>query len=112
MDNGFSMKEVVLEIRETVRELNSKVSGIPQITRDVEQLAGESNKLHDALFAPKTGLVVRVEKLENWAEAQRKVLWEIAKPGLGMVGIILIVGVGILATLLYGLQVLLQAVTP
>jgi hypothetical protein len=112
----FTIKEVVMEIRNTVTRLDDKfdkhLTESIELQKDVAQLQNDVSNHHTILYDPQTGLIYRMRMLEDWAGTQRKVMWEIAKPGLGMIGILLVVGVGILATLLYGLQVFVQNLTP
>lgn len=55
------------------------------------------------------GLIKRLEAQENFTLGLQKIMWEIAKPGLAMLGGTLLVGVSILALMAYGLIAILQS---
>jgi hypothetical protein len=71
---------------------------------DVEGLTGQ----HQTTLHGERGVVKRVEALEQTIQGFQKVIWEIAKPGLGMLGGTLLVGIGIFAIVAYGLSVILD----
>jgi len=123
----FSIKEVVLRMEknteEGLRRVSDTVSNIDakldkhveesiEVTKDVATLKTTVADHQSVLYDPQTGLIYRMKSVESFAETQKKVMWEIAKPGLAMIGTILLIGVGILGILAYGLQVILQNLTP
>jgi chorismate mutase len=116
MSDEFSIKEVIMEIRDTVSKMDDKlskhISESIEVNKDVASLRNDVADHHTVLYNPTTGLIYRVKSIEEYVEAQRKVMWEIAKPGLGMLGALLLIGLGMLAILAYGLQVILQSLAP
>ena len=116
MAEEFSIKEVVMEIRDTVASMDDKldrhIAESIEVNKDVASLKSDVADHHTVLYNPDTGLIYRMKSVEEFQEAQRKVMWEIAKPGLGMLGALLLIGLGMLAILGYGLQILVQSLAP
>lgn len=63
---------------------------------------------HDTLLLGERGLVKRMEQQEMFTQEVKKVIWEIARPGLSMLGAVLLIGLGIFGVLLYGLTFIIQ----
>lgn len=57
---------------------------------------------------PKDGLLVRQVMVDQFISNFNKVIWEIARPGLAMLGTTMLVGIGIFAILIYSLQYLFK----
>lgn len=127
MAEEFSIKEVILRMEKNtedgIKRVEEKVDTVSSkledhmaanslVWQDVSVIKNKVEDHHTVLYDPNTGLIYRMKTQEEWANTQRKVLWEIAKPGLGMLGALLLIGLGMLAILGYGLQILLQSLAP